>query len=78
MFYILLHHIADSLPLALIGELAQNPVNPKVWGIRNLTQSPWVATLPNGTSTEVPPQKAAVLSAGLKLNIRGVMAEIIT
>ena len=67
----------SQIASTVIGEVAQNPSNPKVWGIRNLSQSPWTTTSTNGAANEVPPQRSAILSAGLKLNIRGVTAEII-
>jgi DNA-binding helix-hairpin-helix protein with protein kinase domain len=61
----------------VVGQVAQNPSNPHVWGIRNLTGTPWVATDTSGKTVEVAPQKAVPMSAGLKLNIGGTIAEII-
>ncbi len=61
----------------VVGEVAQNPANPQVWGIRNLSPSPWAATLPDGNALEVPAQKAVPLLAGLKVNIGGTAVEII-
>jgi len=60
----------------VLGQVAQNPSNPHVWGIRNLTGSPWAATATDGKTVEVAPQKAVPMSAGLKVNIGGVAAEI--
>jgi DNA-binding helix-hairpin-helix protein with protein kinase domain len=60
----------------VLGQVVQNPTNPHIWGIRNLTASPWAVTALDGKVTEVPPQKAAPLSAGLKLNIGGTSAQI--
>ncbi|MFN9365048.1 MAG: protein kinase, partial [Planctomycetota bacterium] len=60
----------------VLGHVAQNPANPQVWGIRNLTGSPWVATATDGKTVEVAPQKAVPMSAGLRVNIGGVAAEI--
>jgi serine/threonine protein kinase len=67
----------SQIASTVIGEVAQNPSNPRVWGIRNLSQSPWITTSTNGATIEVLPQKSAILSAGLKLNIKGITAEII-
>lgn len=61
----------------VVGQVVQNPANPQVWGIRNLTDTPWTATLLDGTTVEVAPQKARPINAGLKLNIRGTTAEIV-
>lgn len=77
---ILRRHIApsgtDIDPGEILGKVVQNPENPKVWGIRNLSNSPWVATSADGNSVEVPPQKAVPLSQGLKINIGGVVSEV--
>lgn len=58
----------------VIGQVAQNPANPAVWGIRNLTSSAWMAKSVDGRSAEVASQKAIPLSTGLNLNISGKMA----
>ncbi|ALG67933.1 serine/threonine protein kinase [Beggiatoa leptomitoformis] len=59
---------SDKSP-QVIGEVVQNPNNPNVWGIRNLTDYNWTATLPNGQVKTVEPQRAAPLSLGLRLEI---------
>jgi DNA-binding helix-hairpin-helix protein with protein kinase domain len=61
----------------MIGQVVQNPASPLIWGVRNLTTSPWVATAADGKSVEVGPQKALPLSAGVKVNIAGTTAEIL-
>ncbi len=71
------HIIPNADTAKLIGKVVQNPKNPNIWGIRNLTPSAWTATFPDGTMTEIPPQRAAPLKLGLKLNIEGVEAEIV-
>jgi DNA-binding helix-hairpin-helix protein with protein kinase domain len=67
---------ADQGP-SPVGQVTQNPANPHVWGIRNLTDAPWVATAKDGASVEVGPQKAIPLNAGMKLNISGTVAELL-
>lgn len=52
---------------SVIGRLVQNPNNPNQWGLRNLTNSSWQLTLADGTTKEVPPQKASPLAKGAKL-----------
>jgi DNA-binding helix-hairpin-helix protein with protein kinase domain len=61
----------------VVGQVVQNPANPRVWGLRNLTASPWVAAAPDGKSVEVAPQKALPLSAGVRVNIAGKIAEML-
>ena len=67
---------SDDLAEAILGEIAQHPAGPAIWGLRNLSSTPWVATSPDGTAKEVPPGKATSLQANLKLNISGVAAEV--
>jgi eukaryotic-like serine/threonine-protein kinase len=61
----------------VVAQVAQNPANPRVWGIRNLTSNPWAAAT-DGTTVEVTPQKAVPLKAGLKMNMGGVSAEVVS
>ena len=61
----------------MLGEMKQNPNNPVIWGLCNLTSTPWTATAADGKTVEVPSQKSVPLAAGLKLNIGGMMAEIV-
>ena len=61
---------------AILGEVTPHPTNHQVWGLRNLSASSWMATSPDGTSRDVPPQKSVSMEAGLKLNIAGTMAEV--
>jgi len=61
---------------AVLGEVAQHPTDPRIWGLRNLTLESWLATRPDGTSHEVPPRKATTLEAGLKINMAGAVAEV--
>jgi DNA-binding helix-hairpin-helix protein with protein kinase domain len=61
----------------VLGEMKQNPNNPAIWGLGNLTSTPWTATATDGKSIEVPPQKSVPLAAGLKVNIGGTTGEIV-
>jgi hypothetical protein len=61
----------------VIGQIRQNPDNPQIWGLCNLTATPWTATAPDGRTVEVPPQKSVPLAPGLKMNIGGTIAEIV-
>ncbi len=61
----------------LIGQVVQNPNNPKIWGIRNLTTMEWTALFADGTQKIIEPQRAAPLKLGLKLKIGEVEAEIV-
>jgi serine/threonine protein kinase len=59
-----------------VAQIVQNPDKPEVWGIRNLSSKPWVATFIDGKHIEILPQKAVPLNLGLKLLISGILVEI--
>ena len=61
----------------VVGEMKQNPNNPTIWGLCNLTATPWTATAADGKTVEVPPQKSVPLATGLTVNIGGTIAEIV-
>lgn len=68
---------AEDRASDLVGEVVQNPAQPHVWGLRNQSALPWVATLADGRSQEVAPQKAIPLNAGMKLHIDSTVAEVV-
>lgn len=55
--------------LEVVGRVVQNPNDPRVWGLRNLTPMAWSATFADGSQQIIGPQKAAPLSPGLRLRI---------
>jgi hypothetical protein len=57
--------------------VVQNPNNPDIWGIRNLTETQWTATFSEGKTKIIEPQRAAPLNLGLKLNMGGTEAQIV-
>ena len=67
----------DEQATTVLGELVQNPANPQVFGLRNLTAAPWSATFADGTMQEVPPQRAVPINLGLRLNMAGTLAEMV-
>ncbi|MBO9610855.1 MAG: hypothetical protein J7639_33195 [Paenibacillaceae bacterium] len=50
-----------------VARLVQNPNNPAVWGLRNLTPDAWTARHGQDAPKTVPSQKAIPLAAGLKI-----------
>jgi len=67
----------DEQATTVIGQVVQNPANPQVFGLRNLTAAPWSATFADGSMQEVPPQRAVPINLGLRLNIAGMLAEMV-
>ncbi len=78
---VLRRHIDPTCPLDdasdLLGHMKRNPNNPNVWGLCNLTATPWSATAADGKTIEVPPQKSVPLATGLKVNIGGTIGDIV-
>ena len=52
----------------IVGEVAQNPKNPSVWGLRNLTGDNWFYSTANGEEKSCAPNKAIVLNKELSIN----------
>lgn len=70
-------HAIESEAFAVIGQVVQNPANPQVWGIKNLSSGPWKAQLPDGSAKEYLPQKSVPLNPGIRLLFAEVAAEIV-
>ena len=51
------------------GALRQNPNNPSVWGIQNLSPKPWKARFPDGSEHEVSTGKSVSLRAGTEIEL---------
>jgi len=67
----------DEQATTALGQVVQNPANPQVFGLRNLTAAPWSTTFADGSMQEVPPQRAVPINLGLRLNIAGMLAEMV-
>lgn len=77
---VLLRHVdpyaEEEIGISVIGEMIQNPNNPSLWGLKNVTQNQWKISLADGTLREVPPQKAAPLVIGTTIDFRnGTMGQ---
>ena len=46
------------------GALRQNPKDPSVWGVQNLSPAPWKARFPDGTEHEIPRERSVPLRPG--------------
>jgi DNA-binding helix-hairpin-helix protein with protein kinase domain len=76
--YLIQRHLQPTteIPEQPIGQVVQNPNNPNMWGIRNLTETAWTITFLDGSTKTIEPQRAVPLKLGLQLNISGIEAEI--
>ncbi len=61
-----------------IGTVVPNKINPSIWGIRNETERTWLCTLPNQHTISVPPQSAAPIFRGVKIDFGDRKGTIIT
>lgn len=76
------HHLAGSnesfydfsKPLA---EVAQNPADPRVWGLRNLSGTGWTSSSPDGKVAPVAPGQTVRLQRGQRLLFGVVEGEIL-
>lgn len=73
------HHLDNnktydfSKPLA---KVIQNPKNPTVWGIKNMTEWGWVKQGSDGHLIEIEPGESLVIANGVRANLSGVEAVI--
>jgi hypothetical protein len=72
------HHLDDqrlydfSRPVAAVG---RHPVDPTIWGLRNLSDERWAITGADGTK-DVPPGRAVTLAAGTRIHFGRVEGEV--
>jgi serine/threonine protein kinase len=73
------HHVDDnnmydfSHPIAAV---AQHPINPAIWGLKNLSTEKWVSVFPDGTVKDVEPGRSVTLAVNTKVefgNAEGVI-----
>jgi DNA-binding helix-hairpin-helix protein with protein kinase domain len=61
------HRLYDfSTPVA---EVAHHPHNPKIWGLKNVSDSPWTAVTPEGNPAAVPIGRSVVLRPGTVVSL---------
>lgn len=73
------HHLDVEQPHVLnipLAEVARHPSNPDIWGLKNLSDSDWVAIGSDGIMREVPPGRSVTLSVGTKIQFGLVDGEI--
>ncbi|GAC1421162.1 MAG: hypothetical protein NVSMB5_14160 [Candidatus Velthaea sp.] len=73
------HHIGMtrydfSSPLAVVD---RHPVNPDIWGLKNLGSVPWEVTLPDGRTTEIVAGRSIKLRAGTRIDFRHIAGTVI-
>lgn len=65
------HHVDDqklydfSQPVA---EVTRHPTDPRIWGLKNLSDEKWVCTTAEGTVKDVPPGRSVTLVVGTKIH----------
>jgi len=59
-----------------VAAVDQKPTDPSVLGLRNLSTSPWTATLVNGEQREVPPGRSIRLDRGLVIDFGVVIGRV--
>ena len=73
------HHLGSGEAFdfsTTVAEVVRHPTNLNVWGLKNLTDRKWVATLPNGTLRDVEPGRSVPLATHTKINFGSVEGEI--
>lgn len=66
----------SGLSEEVVGQVVQNPNNPNVWGIKNMSRESWTYTNANNQLFEVPSGKSVSIKSGTKINFPKVVGEI--
>jgi DNA-binding helix-hairpin-helix protein with protein kinase domain len=73
------HHVelGKSLDFTVpVAEVSRHPVDLNKWGLKNLTDRCWTATLPDGTIRSVGPSRSVALAIGTRLHFGSADGEI--
>lgn len=60
-----------------IGKVVQNPNNPDLWGIQNVSQSAWTYIRPDGTHVPVAPGRTAAIAKGAQIDFGQQIGKIV-
>jgi hypothetical protein len=74
-----LHHVDSSRRFDFsraVAAMGQNPRNLSIWGLNNMGESTWVATLPDATTRQIEPGRSIALARGLKIDFGKTEGEI--
>jgi hypothetical protein len=73
------HHLNDNArqdPTAIVAAVTPHPARPGTFGLTNRSSDSWMTVWPDGTTKVVGPNQTVPLRNRLRLQIRGVRAEI--
>lgn len=59
-----------------IAQIVQNPQNPNIWGLNNISSFNWIVEKSDNSKIEILPGKTISLSSGLKIDFGTVKGEI--
>lgn len=72
------HNINNDYDMEkVVGEIVQNPNNPSLWGIKNLSDDNWTYIKPDGQQIPVAIGKSAAIAKGVKINFGQSIGEFI-
>lgn len=70
------HHIDGDYDMETVaGEVVQNPSNPKLWGIKNLSRDNWTYSKGDGTQVPVAPGRSAAIARDAKVDFGQLTGE---
>ena len=70
------YHVGQPRDDTPIAEVVQNPQVPNLFGLRNLTAEKWTLTKPDGSVVDVPPDRAAPIRNGNRINFGPQTGEV--
>lgn len=73
------HHVDDQKPYDFsraVAEVTRHPSDPRVWGLKNVTNEKWVSTMTDGTVKDVDPGRSVTMGVGTKIHFGRSEGEI--
>jgi DNA-binding helix-hairpin-helix protein with protein kinase domain len=73
------HHLSGAKTYDFsepVAAVTQHPSEPRIWGLKNLSDEKWVITTADGGIKDVDPRRSARLAVGTKINFGKTMGEI--
>ena len=71
------HHINRDYDIETkVAEVVQNPKNPAVLGIKNMSKKPWTYIKADGTHIPVDVGRSAAIISGTKINFGATVGEV--
>ena len=72
------HHIYNDYDMnSIVGAVVQNPNNPSLWGLKNMSSDSWTYIKADGAQVPLPVGRSAAIVKGAKVDFGNIVGEFI-